>query len=888
MNFFKKYKEKIKKSCQASISILLCIIITPVISIAGMLVEFSRYQSTINLLNELMDASALSVLADYDTYLKDRFGLYAISQEADISDAYVSYFGDNTALLGGSVSITDTATASGDLALSDIDIIKQQIVDYAESTDLMAFAMDDLNLDYLLEFLDGIAAGSDTLNNITNAAGTVSDTATKIKELIEAAEALKTAIESLISATGALKTSAETFITSITDLLERIKNANIEINPDEGIAGYIEFVESYIDDITEIANGYDDFTGKINDISSAANSVVTEYGNFKTALDAAMALLDDDGGSDSSDSGDGPEDNVEESIEETGDALDQVLQAFDDALDDAFEGMIDGLKDSAEAATDAFTESLEGYVNDTLNFGPLVSSVTKDPVTGEYTITEEGMGYIDEILTLVSTIFTDGADPAAVAQGIIDTYLPDFSALSLDTLKNALSTAIDAAEDAFEESASDIAGNILTKLVNTIRGMFKLDVVYNADMNAYVSADRLDNGDNPYQDFLDAISAACDAAEGFVSSLGSLNFLEALKKIAELFKAIYDAVNALVGIVTGIVSKLMDTISMFRQGGAAMYEFLLIVAYMTHNLPDRTCGGDFNISVDFSEAEADGTLELNGEATTGFEFSQIPNAASADKSGFGGIAAIGAILDGAKDDDMFVGAELEYILGGTSSELVNQAIGFFDIYFLRLLINLPTVLLDGEVATMAASCTIASWVVYLLVIIAEPFLDTVLIVNTPRGEDCPVPAVKLEGAYCTPSGIVDYISALGELTLGGPLEDLLNEQLGDVSGGTNSSQASASDFGFDVSNLIQMDYQTYMFISILFTVERKDVVERFAKLAALEAMTYYERNGGTAFSMDNAYAAVNAECSVELESVLGFLNFDSSVLQTKFTRTRGY
>lgn len=887
MNFFKKYKEKIKKSCQASISILLCIIITPVISIAGMLVEFSRYQSTINLLNELMDASALSVLADYDTYLKDRFGLYAVSQESDISDAYVSYFGDNTALLGGSVSITDTATASGDLALSDIDIIKQQIVDYAESTDLMAFAMDDLNLDYLLEFLDEIAAGSETLNNITNAAGKVSDTATKIKALIEAAEALKTSIESLISAVGALKTSAETFIESITDLLEKIKNANIEINPDEGALGYIEFVESYIDDITAIANGYDDFTGKINDISSAAEAVVTEYGKFKTALDAAMALLDD-GGSDSSDSGDGPEDSVEESIEETGDVLDQVLQAFDDALDDAFEGMIDGLKDSAEAATDAFTENLENYVNEELNFGPLVSSVTKDPVTGEYTISEEGMGYVDEILTLVSTIFTDGADPAAVAQGIVDTYLPNFDALSLDTLKNALSTAIDAAKDAFEESASDVAGNILTKLVNTIRGMFKLDVVYNADMNAYVSADRLDNGDNPYQNFLDAVSKACNAASDFVSALSSLNFLEALKKIAELFEAIYDAVNALVGIVTGIVSKLLDTISMFRQGGAAMYEFLLIVAYMTHNLPDRTCGGDFNISVDFSEAEADGTLELNGEATTGFAFSQIPNAASADKSGFGGLMAIGSILAGAKDDDMFVGAELEYILGGTSSELLNQAIGFFDIYFLRLLINLPTVLLDGEVATMAASCTIASWVVYLLVIIAEPFLDTVLIVNTPRGEDCPVPAIKLEGAYCTPSGIVDYITALGDLTLGGPLKDLLNEQLGDVSPGTNSSKASASDFGFDVSNLFQMDYQTYMFISILFTVERADVVKRFAKLAALEAMTYYERNGGTAFSMDNAYAAVNAECSVELESVLGFLNFDSSVLQTKFTRTRGY
>lgn len=86
MKLFKKRK-KVHKYINGSkgvVSLFLCLLMTPVLSVASALVEFSRYQNTESVFQEVMDCASLSTMANYDAYLQKRFGLFAVSQDCDI------------------------------------------------------------------------------------------------------------------------------------------------------------------------------------------------------------------------------------------------------------------------------------------------------------------------------------------------------------------------------------------------------------------------------------------------------------------------------------------------------------------------------------------------------------------------------------------------------------------------------------------------------------------------------------------------------------------------------------------------------------------------------------------------------------------------------------
>ena len=88
-------KKKGPLSCingvKGAISLFMAVLMTPFLSIALLLVETGRYNSAVSLLDEAMGVSAVSTLANYDEYLKDRWGLLAFNQEHDLEDMYTAY-----------------------------------------------------------------------------------------------------------------------------------------------------------------------------------------------------------------------------------------------------------------------------------------------------------------------------------------------------------------------------------------------------------------------------------------------------------------------------------------------------------------------------------------------------------------------------------------------------------------------------------------------------------------------------------------------------------------------------------------------------------------------------------------------------------------------------
>ena len=77
--------EKIIKDTKGVISLLLALLLVPFYSVAGILIEVQRYQSARAGMDDAINASALSVLAQYDDFLLDRFGMLAVGQSEDPS-----------------------------------------------------------------------------------------------------------------------------------------------------------------------------------------------------------------------------------------------------------------------------------------------------------------------------------------------------------------------------------------------------------------------------------------------------------------------------------------------------------------------------------------------------------------------------------------------------------------------------------------------------------------------------------------------------------------------------------------------------------------------------------------------------------------------------------
>lgn len=86
-------KEKTKNRIKGSISIFLVIIMVPMMCLSGLIVDGSRVELAKASISSAGDLTMNSALANYDTVLKDVYGLFAVSQTAeDLQDNLYNYF----------------------------------------------------------------------------------------------------------------------------------------------------------------------------------------------------------------------------------------------------------------------------------------------------------------------------------------------------------------------------------------------------------------------------------------------------------------------------------------------------------------------------------------------------------------------------------------------------------------------------------------------------------------------------------------------------------------------------------------------------------------------------------------------------------------------------
>jgi hypothetical protein len=825
------------------ISLLLCLVMCPFLTIALVLTESSRYQQAVETLNEVNNSAAMSTLGNTDEYLKERFGLFATSQEDSVDATFQKYLQSNWGVLGDGATLnTGSVDFESSLSLLSQETLKQQILDYSELTVASELVVDALDLAELMEAIKGLGnidAIMRTLNSVTKAA----EVATATAEFVENVDKVLTALADYTTKYSAYTSARDAYITAAKDLRDTIKT---EMDADSNLA--------YPSDITPTPT------------PSSTTPTPTPAEQKKSVYE---------------------NDNVKAKMT----TLDQKADALEVAAD-ALADNVETIKTSLEAVVGNL-DTVRTKIQELQDLSEPVASDSSNPTNSAASTA----AIYDEIVTELMVVLEDFVSEPALtgmetsvrllreqAKEIRDSYsATSITGETTDAEINALYPLVAVGvpeytelDTAIKEAMGIMGGEddsqslttMLENMVNTIAALFKIDGIYDGTLDAnikttYFQALPVDpDGEpvpqSPYQLVLDSIKKMIDAADLFREAIGGLNLLKAIEAVVTAIEAIATYFGAIISWVESICIRVTELVT---GGPVFQYEQLLISGYCTYIIPNRTDCED-------------------GTALTGFEYGTLANAdSSSDSTPIGGLNALIDFLSNLSEDTSeditFCGAELEYILIGTQSEIVNQACAFTYLYLLRMLINIVPVFTSIEVTDMAAAANVAAPVIYALVLIIEPLLDCVILVN---GGDSYL--IK-RYVYMTPTGVVKLIEDFGDI-----LSDELQAVIAASKGPKEPNTSTMQDFFKD--SLLAVNYRDHQICMLLLLPERT-VLTRTQHIIQMESESYYkEQVADFTFDISKSYAYLYFNVDVTLNPLFEIGNLSKTGYPYKKSYYRGY
>lgn len=319
-----------------------------------------------------------------------------------------------------------------------------------------------------------------------------------------------------------------------------------------------------------------------------------------------------------------------------------------------------------------------------------------------------------------------------------------------------------------------------------ITALFKISLIYNPELNAVIDKGYYDNvGGLPSE----KDRSAYPLCEGEAGEDGEKSDAELSQEYKDLYGSfvtednnieldydLLDKFESIVKNISTIRSAVSDITKIYKlleigknlqkiwtAAEAIITDLKDICSYIKKALQPENIGKKLLLAGYIGYMTSDRTT-VDGKALTGTSFNERGQESDMAETvinidGFSALINLITKAIGGGSDKCFVGAEKEYILYGTKSEIVNQGISFAVIYMIRLVCDIIPVFTDVEVDSIAAACTIGAPVVYLVYIIVEPLVDTVIMVN---GGD-----IDLVKNYCflTPSHIGQMISKFTKISL---------------------------------------------------------------------------------------------------------------------------
>lgn len=726
------------KNRHGSITIFLSAILASVLFMNTSLIEFARYNSMKLLYKQMEENAAFSMLAKYDRDLYKNFGLLAMGPEVN-KDVFLNYlrynlnhYDDQRTNIDRMLKV-DEGTLKVDpmFMLSDYGIFEQQVNEFIADRGFIDIINKGLNiesgLDSLLKDLTKDVKVLDGLKGVTEEANAITEIVADGFEMGEACYKLQTALKEYRTAIG-------------------------EYN---AIASQRDTLQGQLDSLKQekaaLVSERDKEQNKIDAILAANPNASVDT----SAVDALNGQIDEKQGQiDSKQSEvDAKNKELKDKAVEIAPKVNENYKAYVDVLD-----KYDGLQDKITSARkDAINDKIDrlNEVGEELDDVNIVN--ISEQFGADFEDTLNGFDELSDILT------DDNQDLMAQHRDALDAQYIRFttkqgSELGVEEIinndeANIAYNKIISSLIAYKATADDSAVK-LTDILSSVGNMFALVKelmtlgMYNINYQVTIPVQSnvlVTTGTNSYiEDDKTIRDAKIDDAEAVA---------DALKYDTTMFDYIGSedkdgvALEMAMNKLTTALDKFTDDLNTFKTTEKSTRKKLQTAVEM----------GKSAISLIASLVEFIGTL-------TGV-LPKLENIADALYSKFGAMVYSNTMfsnrtsdtddkrLNDSKFDDLgmdgecFERANVEYIIGGSTSEKTNQIKVFWMIMILRILANIPAVINNKLVSTLSevlgATGIFAPVAVFLFLVVLfiEAYLDIIFLLHLDDGVDF----IKMKG-----------------------------------------------------------------------------------------------------------------------------------------------
>lgn len=873
----KKKPYKAVNGVKGAITLFLAILMTPFLTIAMSLVEAGRYNSAVSLMDEAMGVAAVSTLADKDDYVKDRWGLFSLGQEHDLGTTFTRSLEENAGALGKSVTVNSTK-AQGLYPLSDGEVLYNQIMEFSKMSAPLKLAENFLDLADLVKKFEKLLS----IGNIAELLNAGADAVDSMITIAETAEEMKDLADKIAKNEEEYNTKYAAFEKATNDLIDALKqekessendnNTTESPAPTETAAPATDLDklkkeakkarDEYKDIVGELSGNLDSFKTQMEDWQEAVESLADDALQAVSSTYAIRSTLGSK--KDQLDKVDKEIDKLKkEGRKEDDPDLKKLMGQREDLEVEVAELQVkeaaaDSSNDGVQGMTENWRTSFKNYNNE--NTGEIVRQLNR--------LKEKLVNFNFDTLTGDSTKITQ----QDYKVNITGSYVK--------------SSDIDAFLDAQkEEMNKGSLKDLLTFINSFFNSVFKTALLYEPALCAVLDADFYNQkfGGLPGQDMSQGglsyifrtIGDFIGSISSFVDNLKSGKWLDNLKKIKEVIQNGQKMFEAIQNFLTGLVESV-KTIG----------QKICYTTYSAFNLPCRTdCPGG----------------ALSFKTLTGYSMDGVTLPRMAPSSNYSLFDDLAVMIDSifnmannTGNSYAFCGAELEYMLFGSRSEIANQLYTFLTLYLVRVALDLVPVLSNAETQAMAG-CTGPGYPVVMAVLcLVEPLVDTLMLVNGAK-----VSLIKTK-VFLTPSGIPSLIEKLLPLMKARTEAD--KQKMKDDLLGVMNTKSSEFDtklkeythgatlpehkgYGWD---LLELEYREYIFLIMLLLTSKEEQLQRLANLIQTETFYHYNREHATFdFDLRKSYTFLSSEVNLTVNQMLPAL-LDSGFFTIQRQCYRGY
>ena len=933
--------EKLRRDTCGAISLMLALLIVPFYSVAGVLVEVSRYKSALSGLDDAVNTSAMAVLAQYDQFLMDRFGLMAMGQsegnslengftgQKSIEKQFAKYLKEQDTTDTRSFDLS-SIQASGVYPLADLEVLRAQIDTYSATavpmmlaSDFGASGLQDIignlqkNIPYL-SYMKAAGSGSKAVSKTVDYIDALDDASGSVKKLSEKNEAYNTAYEKYNSALSDIQNllqerpgedadmeTMDVYAEKYNDLMQKVQDAQKE---------YKKSLQDEIDSTEKLSSILVKPTQKKNEEKDAYLTVSKDlaYATADAAVSKTEDLKRDDKGNIVKDEHGNA---VKEKETQT---LNKQIEEKEKLLKNENISTLDRQKTEAELKK---LKDLKNDLNTTKNAVDGVASGTDSSQTNKIldkyntdTCNEAMSGLLEEMDTLQKTDL-EKLDADGIRKLQQSLHKTDMSQLAdYNQFDSLLQEALNASK------TTDSKVGFWSELAKTMSTFMDLSITYDpklqseinttyyqenfnglpGDKNRNLSENSLES---PYEQ-QDSILAKANKDKVLIEAFAAgtwkpdlsgsvIGLLGDNKKSGDAKTTIGKLVKTVESLMSTIsqATALVSTITNLNTN--ALENTILLPAYMRYMTTNRT---EYDSATALTGTNIKGAGGLANEVAN----SQYNMAAWVQAQ--------------PETNYSFCGAETEYLIIGNTSEKTNQRAIFGYLMVIRLLTDYYPVtsnpevkaLCDGAAAILSAfgvPYELTCIILQSLAVMMEAYFDTVLICN---GSDSIALIKGTDDIFLSAEGIPKLIGSVQSLaTVSEDDKKLIAEKLGsleekgEIRAAFTTDGASHGDYLKSTDGVgIKMNYSSYLLIFMM--IENKTVLlKRFANLVQMEATQRNLVNNASMsqnmsgqypkFDLDKAYTVLRTEVKGKFVSVLPVLTLSkNSIWKADRVIYRGY